>query len=95
MLYILAGLASGVISGMGIGGGAILIPALVFFLGMDQHGAQAINLVFFIPTAVIALIIHIRNHKVDFRTAIPVTAAGFCRSILRFSACSFTIKPGP
>jgi uncharacterized membrane protein YfcA len=77
MLYILAGLASGVISGMGIGGGAILIPALVFFMGMDQHGAQGINLVFFIPTAVIALIIHIRNHKIDFRTAIPVTAAGF------------------
>lgn len=76
MLYILAGLASGIISGMGIGGGAILIPVLVFLMGMEQHDAQGINLVFFIPTAVIALIIHIRNRKVDFRTAVPVTVAG-------------------
>lgn len=76
MLLILIGLASGIISGMGIGGGAILIPALVFLFAIDQHAAQGINLVFFIPTAVIALVIHIRNKKVDFGTAWPIVVGG-------------------
>ena len=57
--YVLAGLASGIISGMGIGGGAILIPALTIFLGMEQQAAQKINLLYFLPTAAIAL----RTHK--------------------------------
>ena len=56
--YALAGLASGVISGMGIGGGAVLIPALTIFFGMGQREAQNINLLFFIPTAAIALFTH-------------------------------------
>jgi len=56
MVLFLIGLASGIISGMGIGGGAILIPALVFFV---------------IPTAVIALIVHIKNKRVNFKLTIP------------------------
>lgn len=76
MLLILIGLASGIISGMGIGGGAILIPALVFLFMLDQHAAQGVNLLFFIPTAIIALVIHARNRKLDFRTAWPIIAGG-------------------
>ena len=64
-LYILIGLAAGVISGMGIGGGVILIPALVFFTGTAQHAAQGINLLYFLPTAVIALWVHIKNHNIQ------------------------------
>ena len=52
MTYILIGLVSGVISGMGIGGGTILIPALCFIMNLEQQQAQNINLLFFIPTAV-------------------------------------------
>ena len=59
MIYlILAGLVSGIISGMGIGGGIILIPILTIFLGFDQKVAQGITLLYFIPTAIFSLIIN-------------------------------------
>lgn len=82
MVLFLIGLASGIISGMGIGGGLILIPALVIFIKPEQHIAQSVNLLFFIPTAVIALIVHIRNKRIDFKTALPLILFGFIGAIL-------------
>ncbi len=76
MILFLIGLVSGIISGMGIGGGTILIPALVIFANPDQHVAQSVNLIFFIPTAVIALIVHIKNKQIDFKAAIPIIIFG-------------------
>jgi len=76
MILFIVGLLAGVISGMGIGGGAILIPALVIFVNPEQHIAQSVNLLFFIPTAIIALIIHIKNKKIDFKVAFPIIAFG-------------------
>jgi uncharacterized membrane protein YfcA len=76
MILFLIGLASGIISGMGIGGGTILIPALVLFVKPEQHIAQSVNLLFFIPTAIIALIIHIKNKRIDFKMALPIIIAG-------------------
>ena len=58
ILLAVVGLLAGIISGMGIGGGTILIPALVMLTDISQQGLQGINLVFFIPTAIIALITH-------------------------------------
>ena len=77
MILFLIGLISGIISGMGIGGGAILIPALYIFIKPEQHILQSVNLIFFIPTAIIALIVHIKNKVVNFRTAIPIVITGF------------------
>lgn len=76
MILFLIGLASGIISGMGIGGGAILIPALVIFTNPPQHIAQSVNLLFFVPTAIIALFVHIKNKRVDFRLAVPIIVFG-------------------
>lgn len=73
---ILSGLFSGVISGMGIGGGTILIPALTMFLKIDQHIAQGVNLLFFIPTAIVALFIHRKNGNLQIKTAIPLMIWG-------------------
>ncbi|NLM14097.1 MAG: sulfite exporter TauE/SafE family protein [Epulopiscium sp.] len=64
MILLIIGLLSGLISGMGIGGGTVLIPALTIFVGMNQHNAQSINLIYFIPTAIAALVIHIRNKRI-------------------------------
>ncbi|WP_341876780.1 sulfite exporter TauE/SafE family protein [Defluviitalea saccharophila] len=64
MILFIIGLLSGLISGMGIGGGTVLIPALTLFVGMSQHNAQSINLIYFIPTAIAALVIHIRNKRI-------------------------------
>lgn len=76
ILAVLIGALSGVISGMGIGGGTILIPALSIFLKVNQHNAQGVNLLYFIPTAVIALVVHFKNKAVDFKTAIPIIFSG-------------------
>lgn len=48
--YIVLGLAAGAISGLlGIGGGLILIPALVYFFGLTQHQAQGTTLAMMVP----------------------------------------------
>ncbi len=78
---ILAGLCSGVISGMGIGGGTILIPALSIFLQVAQHQAQGVNLLFFIPTALVSLGVHIKNKAVNFSVAWPIILWGLAGAV--------------
>lgn len=78
----IAGLISGIIGGMGMGGGTLLIPILTIFLGFKQKNAQAINLLVFIPMSLFALIIHIKNKLVDFKVGIPVILSGIIFSIL-------------
>lgn len=73
---ILAGAAAGIISGMGIGGGTILIPALTIFLQVGQHEAQGVNLLYFIPTAAVSLWVHIKNKSVNFKAAWQVALSG-------------------
>ena len=82
VILFLIGLAAGIISGMGIGGGTILIPALVLYMKPEQHIAQSVNLLFFIPTAIIALIIHIRNKRIDFKMAAPIVLFGLAGAFL-------------
>ena len=62
--YIIVGFLAGTISGMGIGGGVLLIPALGLFFGMSQQAAQSINLLYFIPTASIAILTHRKNGNI-------------------------------
>ncbi len=61
IIYMLAGFAAGVIGGMGMGGGTILIPVLTILLGVNQHVAQATNVIAFLPMAALALPAHKRN----------------------------------
>lgn len=62
--FCLAGISGGLLGGMGMGGGTVLIPLLVIMLGVPQHLAQAINLISFVPMAIVALIIHVKNRLV-------------------------------
>lgn len=65
--FLLAGIAGGVLGGMGMGGGTLLIPLLTLALGVEQMTAQAINLIAFVPMALVSLIFHIKNKLVDFK----------------------------
>ena len=65
MKIILIGILSGIVTGLGMGGGSILILILTTFLSTEQHTAQAANLIFFIPTAITAIIVHFKNKNVD------------------------------
>jgi len=65
MILILAGFLSGILSGMGVGGGTVLIPALTFFTQMSQKQIQGINLIYFIPSAVSAIYFHNKNKMIE------------------------------
>lgn len=58
LLYLTVGFFSGFLGGMGMGGGTVLIPALTIFLGVEQHIAQATNLIAFLPMAAFTLNVH-------------------------------------
>lgn len=73
---LLAGLLSGVIASMGMGGGAVLLIYLNLFTNAEQLSAQGINLIFFIPTAVFSLIVYIKNKEIDYRKVLPLAALG-------------------
>lgn len=64
ILLAVSGIAAGVLGGMGMGGGTILIPLLTIFFNVGQKESQAINLVAFIPMAIVSLAIHIKNKRV-------------------------------
>ncbi|OQB12395.1 MAG: hypothetical protein BWY15_02223 [Firmicutes bacterium ADurb.Bin193] len=81
ILRAFAGFLSGIVSGMGIGGGVVLIPFLTLLLGFEQKTAQGINLLYFIPTGFAALWIHIKNKSVDVRLAWILAAYGVAGSI--------------
>ena len=55
LIALLAGAAAGVLSGFGVGGGTLLLLYLTAFAGVEQHLAQGINLVYFLPAAAAAL----------------------------------------
>ena len=76
ILNIIAGIISGMIGAMGIGGGGVLIIYLTLYLGMNQLNAQGLNLLFFIPCAVIALIIHSKNSLIKWKDAILLIVFG-------------------
>ena len=79
--YALAGLISGVIAGMGMGGGTLLIPILTIFLKVEQHLAQGINLIVFVPMSFASLIIHCKNKLVDFKVGLPIILSGIFSSV--------------
>jgi len=58
VFFVLIGVLSGVVAGMGMGGGTILIPLLTIFMGVSQQVSQAVNLVVFIPLSIVVLIIY-------------------------------------
>lgn len=60
ILLILFGFLSGILGGMGMGGGTLLIPLLTF-LDIPQQTIQAINLISFLPMAMVALFFHFKN----------------------------------
>jgi uncharacterized protein len=78
IVAILIGLAAGVLAGlMGVGGGFILVPTLVYLLGMDQHVAQGTSLFVLLPPLGLgALWVYWKKNAVDLQAGI-VCAAGF------------------
>lgn len=82
MILAIIGFLSGIISGMGIGGGTILIPSLVIFNNLPQQQAQGVNLVVFLPVALIALYTHHKKGNIDFSFAKLIIVGGILGAIV-------------
>lgn len=76
------GLAAGILSGiMGLGGGVVLIPGMVFLFGVPQHVAQGVSLAVIVPTAVAGATTHYRQGNVALRLALLLAPAAMVGSV--------------
>ena len=82
MLEILISIASGIVSGTGMGGGTILIFLLTFVMGIEQRVAQATNLIFFVPTSIVAIIVNLKNKNIDTKLAVVISIFGIIGAII-------------
>lgn len=88
MFLMVTGLISGIISGLGMGGGTILILILTSLFGFDQHVAQASNILFFIPTSLAALYIHFKQKNIEKHLILKMTPFAILGAILGASLSS-------
>ena len=82
MEKILIGIVAGIISGLGMGGGTVLIFLLGLICGIEQHIAQATNLIFFVPTSIVAILVNLKNKKVDIKLATIISICGIIGAII-------------
>lgn len=76
LLSAAVGLATGILSGCGVGGGSLLMLYLTLLAGMGQYQAAGINLLYFVACAPAALFSHIKNGLVEKRAALWCIALG-------------------
>lgn len=65
MIEAIVGFITGLIASMGLGGGFVLMIWLTIFAGVEQRAAQGVNLLFFLPIALVSLIIHVKGGLID------------------------------
>ena len=71
------GLTAGVLAGLlGIGGGVVMVPAMVLIVGLDQHVAQGTSLLVIIPAAAFGSFTHYRHGRLAIRDAAALALGG-------------------
>ncbi len=81
-MEILIGIISGIVTAIGMGGGTILILLLTLFLSIPQHEAQATNLIFFVPTAITAIVLNLKEKNIELKTGFNVIIFGIIGAII-------------
>ena len=84
---IIAGTLLGFLSGLGVGGGSLLILWLTLVLGMEHGDARILNLLFFIPSALIASLFRWKQGALNLKKVLPAIIGG-CISAACFSMLS-------
>jgi len=90
MIESFIGIISGIISGIGMGGGIILIFLLELICRIDHHISQASNLIFYIPTSISAIIVNIKNKNIDYKLAIVISISGIVGAVIGAKLAIFT-----
>lgn len=78
----IAGIISGALAAMGLGGGGVLIIYLTIFASVEQSVAQGINLIFFIPIAIIAICIYLKKKLISIKFAIICSVFGIVGAVI-------------
>lgn len=81
-MEILIGFIAGIGTSIGIGGGTILILFLTLFFGVEQHMAQAINLICFIPASLISIFYNFRQKNINIKDALPILIFGILGALI-------------
>ena len=76
LLAVLIGAVTGILSGMGIGGGTLLVLYLTAVLDTAQNAAAGINLLYFLGCAPSSLVLHIREHRIRWNVALWTATSG-------------------
>ena len=93
LLPFLAGAVTGILSGFGVGGGTLLLVYMTAFAGLDQRLAQGINLLYFIPAALLALPSHVKNGYIEKQILVPTISAGLiCAALAAWIATGLEVK---
>jgi uncharacterized protein len=97
-ILLLIGLMAGSLSGLvGLGGGVVIVPALIYFLGMSQHMAQGTSLAVMLPPiGILAVMNYYKSGYVDMKSALILSGAfiigGFLGSKVAIALPPQTIK---
>ena len=76
IVTLLVGTALGFLTGLGVGGGSLLMVWLTAVLGMDALSARSVNLLFYLPGAAIAIFFRKRQGSIQWKHILPPAAAG-------------------
>jgi uncharacterized membrane protein YfcA len=77
------GLTAGLLAGLlGIGGGVVMVPAMVLIVGLDQHVAQGTSLLVIIPAAAFGSFTHHRHGRLALRDAAALAVGGVLGALL-------------
>ncbi|MDX1469300.1 MAG: sulfite exporter TauE/SafE family protein, partial [Acidimicrobiia bacterium] len=83
ILAVAIGLVAGTFAGIaGVGGGIVIVPSAVFFLGLAQHEAQGTSLVGVIFTSLSGTIVNLRNQRVRLADGLAVGVGGMAGSLI-------------
>lgn len=83
-LQLLIGILLGFLSGLGVGGGSLLLLWLTLVLGMNPEQARLINLIFFLPAAAVSCLFRLKEGTLKIRPLVPAIISG-CAAAALFS----------
>ncbi|RZT93157.1 hypothetical protein EV201_2309 [Ancylomarina subtilis] len=98
LLLVLIGLSAGLVGGsLGVGGGIVIVPALMFLFGYSQHQAQGTNLAFMLPPiGILAAYNYYKEGHIDIKVAlilcIAFVAGGYIGSLVSIHLPAKTLK---
>ena len=79
---VLAGTVLGFLSGLGVGGGSLLMLWLTLVVGMDQSQARLMNLMFFLPCAMLASLFRFKKAKPQLRLSLYAMGAALLGAVI-------------